>query len=390
MNHDPSSGTAAARASGSDYRLIDFGKVVRLLWRYRVFLIACILVSTLLSYGASLLIHPQYDATVRLMPPSSNASSLLESLSPSRNQGDLYLGLIGSRTVADDVIEHQHLADYFKITKPSQLRAMLGAMAKISVDRDQFVTVVVRAREPETAVRVANAFPEALSRLNHAVALSQAAHRWEFFEGPLEIEKNKLADAEEQLKIAQQKTGMVLPEAQVQLGLSAIASLKQQLAARNEQLAALETGSTDQNPQVVSLKSQIASISGQIARLQAQNGGPAAIAGKSSAQMPELTLEIDRLAREVKYHQTLFEVLQRQYENARIEDSYSAPVELVDQAVLPDTKSYPSRRLFAVGGLFFGLFFGLAIMAIRTLHPVRRFVALLNADASAGADASHG
>jgi uncharacterized protein involved in exopolysaccharide biosynthesis len=387
MNHEPSSGTAP----DSDYRFIDFGKVVRLLWRYRVFLAACAVLSTLLAYGVALMIHPAYDATVRLMPPSPKSLSLLESLSPSRNEGDLYLGLIGSRTVADDVIAHQHLAEYFKTTKPSQSRAALAGMAKISVDKDQFVTVVVRAREPETAVRVANAFPEALSRLNHAVAISEAAHRWEYFQGPLEIEKNKLADAEEQLKIAQQKTGMVLPESQVQLGLSAIASFKQQLAARNEQLAALETGSTDQNPQVVALKSQIASLSGQIARLQAQNGGPGGGTGKSSsAQMPELTLEIDRLAREVRYHQTLFEVLQRQYENARIVDSYSAPVELVDEAVLPDTKSYPSRRLFAVGGLIFGICFGLAIVAIRTLHPVRRFRELLHADASAAADASHG
>jgi capsule polysaccharide export protein KpsE/RkpR len=174
-------------------------------------------------------------------------------------------------------------------------------MAKITVDKDQFVSVTVRAKEPEMAVKIANAYPEALSRLNRTIALSQAAHRWEYFEGPLEQEKNKLADAEEQLKQAQQKTGMVLPEAQVQLGLNAIAQLKSQITGLNEQLAALMTGSTDQNPQVVQLKSQIASLNGQLARLQAQNGGSGT--KTSSAEMPGLTLEIERKAREVRFHE---------------------------------------------------------------------------------------
>jgi len=363
MNSEPASETANAFASGSEYRIIDLGKAVRLLWSKRAFLVACTLLSAVLGYGVSYLFHPAYDATVRLMPPNSHSSSLLIALSPSRNEGDLYLGLLNSRTVADDVIEHQHLADYFKTTKPSQLRGRLAGMAKISLDEDQFVTIVVRANEPETAMRVANAYPEALSRLNHAVALSQAAHRWEFVEGPLEIEKNKLADAEDQLTAAQEKTGVVLPETQVQLGLSAIASLKQQLAARNEELAGLETGSTDQNPKVIVLKSQIASLSGQIERLQAQNGGVAGSAAQ--AKMPELTLEIGRLTREVKYHQTLLEVLQKQYENAHIEDSYSPPVELVDKAVLPDQKSYPSRRLFAMTGFLAGFPLGLLCLWFR-------------------------
>ena len=56
-------------------------------------------------------------------------------------------------------------------------------MAKVSVDKDQFVTVVVRAEEPETALRVANAFPDALSRLNRSIAQSQAQHRLEYIAG---------------------------------------------------------------------------------------------------------------------------------------------------------------------------------------------------------------
>jgi len=81
--------------------------------------------------------------------------------------------------------------------------------------------------------------------------------------------------------------------------------------------------------------------------------------------MPELTLEVERLTREVKFHEALFQILSRQYENARVDESYSAPVELVDRAVLPDEKSWPSRRLFAMVGLLAGTLAGMVLVWFR-------------------------
>ncbi len=346
-----------------EYQIIDLGKFARRLWSRRVFLLSCAIAGATIGGLPAFVIRPAYDATVRLMPPARKESPLLASLSPSRNEGDLYLGLVSSRTVADDVIQTLKLSDYFHTTKPSELRRRLERMAKIAVDKNQFITITVRAKEPEMAVKIANEFPLATDRLNKEIAISQASHRWDFYAGPLEIEKNKLAEAEEALKLAQQKTGIVLPEAQVQLGLSAIANLKQQITARQEQLAALSTSSTNQNPQVVQLKSQIASLSAQLAQLEAQNGGSARAA--SDAKTPELTLEVSRLARDVKFHEALFQILSRQYENAHVDDSYSPPVELVDKAVLPDEKSWPPRKEFALFGLLAGALLGLVLVCFR-------------------------
>ncbi len=256
-------------------------------------------------------------------------------------------------------------------------------MAKVGVDKDQFVTVTVRAKTPEIAVRVANEFPQALYRLNHSVALAKAGHRFEYYEGPLEEESKKLADAEEQLKQAQQKTGIVAPEAQVQLGLSAIASLKSQITGLQSQLAAAQTVGTDQNPEVVRLKTEIGSLSGQLNRLQAENGGNGH--APAGADVPALTLEIDRKTRDVKFHEALFTILSRQYENARVEDSYSPPIELVDSAVLADQKSYPPRRLWAMVGVLMGTVAGFGFVTLRAMEPVRRVREFFQEDAPAAA-----
>jgi uncharacterized protein involved in exopolysaccharide biosynthesis len=381
-------GAGLERESRADaeYRVIDLHRLVFQLWRRKYVVLTWALAGMLLCYAIAWLMHPMYDATVRMMPPSPQPNSL-SMLLPTRNAGDQYLGLLKSRTVADDVIARQHLAEYFHTTKPSRLRERLANMAKIEVDKDQFVTVRVRAKEPETALRIANEYPAALYRLNDAMTLVGEEHQLKFFEAPLEQEKDKLAEAEEELKDAQQKTGMLLPEAQTRLGVGAIADLKQLLAARKEQLAALETGRTNENPQVVTLQSQIGSLNQQIHQLEAQTGGTGTT--PAAAKLPELALEVEQKQREVTYHETLFELLSKQYETARLDQAYSPPVELVDSAVLPDQKSWPPRKLFALVGFLLGGLLGVLAVGARTFELSRRLRAVLTEPASAKADEFH-
>lgn len=369
-----------------EYRVINLQKYLFLLWRRKYTVLLCALGGLVIASAIAFAMHPKYDATVRMMPPSPQPNSL-SMLLPTRNAGDQYLGLAKSRTVADDVIARQHLAEYFHTTKPSRLRQLLASMSEIKVDKDQFVTVTVRAKEPETAMRIANEYPAALYRLNDAMTLTGEEHQLKFFEAPLEQEKDKLGEAEEELKEAQQKTGMLLPEAQARLGVGAIADLKQLLAARQEQLAALETGRTNENPQVVTLRSQIGSLNQQIHQLEAQTGGAGTT--PAAAKLPEQALEVERKQREVTYHETLFELLSKQYESARLDQAYSPPVELVDSAVLPDQKSWPPRKLFALVGLLAGALFGVVYVLLASMHLSQRVSrALREGEAAARAEAS--
>lgn len=379
-------GRQAQRQDDSEYRVIDLRRFIVALWKRRYFVAGWALGGMLLAYGSAWLIHPQYDATVRMMPPTPKSMGLsLSLLTGGHNSGDQYLGLLKSRTVTDDVIAHQHLSDYFHTKKPSALRKALDGMVKISVDKDQFVTVRVRAKEPETALRIANEFPAALYRLSDAMAFSSAEHQLHYFEGPLEEEKDRLAQAEDALTIAQQKTGMIEPESQVRLGVGAIAGLRQQLMSRQQQLAGLETGRTSENPQVVFLKSEIDRLEGQIHTLESQTGGGGTPA--ISAKMPGLALEVLRKERDVKYHETLFELLSKQYEGTKIDEAYASPMELVDKAVFPDEKSWPPRKWFALAGLMLGAIVGAGYVVLKQLELRRRIRGYLeqgDAEAMAG------
>ena len=91
----------------------------------------------------------------------------------------------------------------------------------------------------------------------------------------------------------------------------------------------------------------------------------------------------------MKFHEALFEILTRQYENARLEEAYTPAIELVDAAVVPDEKSWPPRKLFMLLGLFLGGLLGVIYVGLRAAKLPRRWkLAIEQHESMAQADAS--
>src|ERR1700733_6068795 len=181
-------GSKAVKSSEAEYRTINLLKYWLLLRRRKRVVVAFALAGFALGAIAAYSIPPKYDAIVRFLPPAPKATAPL-SLFATSNQGDHYLGLISSRTVADDVIEHQHLKEYFHAINDSDVRRRLEAISKIVVDKNQYITVTVRAKEPQTAMNIANEYVSALFRLDQSLGRAESDHRRDFFERPLEQEK---------------------------------------------------------------------------------------------------------------------------------------------------------------------------------------------------------
>jgi len=272
-----------------------------------------------------------------------------------KNPGDLYSGILKSRSIASGLVKQFDLMHVYRVKKESQAERILGSSTDVTVDvKSTIVTVGVTAKSPSLAHDLANAYMDALRETNGRLALSQSSQRRLFFGQQLEKEKNDLEDAEVELKKTEEQSGLIAPSGQTEMELGTIAQTQAQIAVRQVQLAALRDSATEQNPEVIRLRSEIDDLQGQLGRLQ--NGG----SGKSTAtiptsKVPELQLEYVRKEREVKYHEALFDMLSRQYEAARLDEARDAPVlQVLDPASYPDTKSSPKRSLIMLGGLFFG------------------------------------
>jgi uncharacterized protein involved in exopolysaccharide biosynthesis len=77
-------------------------------------------------------------------------------------------------------------------------------------------------------------------------------------------------------------------------------------------------------------------------------------------QVPEAGLEYVRKLRDVKYNETIFDILARQFEVAKLDEAKQGTIiQVVDPAVPPDRKSFPKRGVIVIGAAAVGLFIGL-------------------------------
>jgi uncharacterized protein involved in exopolysaccharide biosynthesis len=86
-------------------------------------------------------------------------------------------------------------------------------------------------------------------------------------------------------------------------------------------------------------------------------------------EFPAAGLEYIRKERDVQYHQTLYDLLARQLEAARIDEAKASPqVQVLDPPLVPRVKSWPKPFLFMLIGLVVGTMFGCIRVAVIYLY----------------------
>ncbi len=285
-------------------------------------------------------------------------------------------GILKSHSIADKLIKDFDLLRVYKVKKESLAEKALASNTKVTVDtKSSIVTIEVTAKSAALARDLANGYMDALRQTNGRLALSQSSQRRLFFGQQLAKEKDDLEDAEVDLKKTEEQSGLIAPSGQTEAEIMTIAETQAQIAVREVELAALRDSATEQNPDVIRLRSEIGDLQGQLARLK-NGSGSKSTATIPTSRVPELQLEYVRKEREVKYHEALFEMLSRQYEAARLDEARDAPVlQVLDPATYPDTKSWPKRSYFMLGGLLLGFIAGCAWVLAR--EPIRALRASL-------------
>jgi len=113
----------------------------------------------------------------------------------------------------------------------------------------------------------------------------------------------------------------------------------------------MKTFAADDNPRLQIAKRQLDVLQTQLNQLE-RGDYKAGTLELPTGKLPEASLKYLRAVRELKYHETLFEVLSRQYEAARLDEAKSASaVQVVDRAVTPERKSWPPRALLILAAV---------------------------------------
>jgi uncharacterized protein involved in exopolysaccharide biosynthesis len=274
-----------------------------------------------------------------------------------KNPNDLYVGMLKSRTVADNIIARFELQKLYDRETMVETRNKLENNRNVTAGKDGLITIEIDDEDPKRAAAVANAFVEELDKLTQSLAITEASQRRVFFERQLQGAKEELGKAEVALKMTQEKTGLIKLDDQGRAIIDAVATLRGQIAAKEVELRAMRTFTTDKNPDYIRAQQQLAGLRTELTKLeraQISGGGDILL---PTGKVPEAGLEYLRKFRDVKYNETIFELLAKQFEAAKIDEAKEAAIiQVVDQAVPPDRKSKPRRAYIVAISALVGLF----------------------------------
>jgi uncharacterized protein involved in exopolysaccharide biosynthesis len=272
-----------------------------------------------------------------------------------KNPADLYIAILQTNLVADDMVDRHHLMDAYKIPDRDGAAGNLRKYSKFTASKDGLIQITVEDKDPKRATELVNGYADELFRQNNRLAIGAASQRRQFFQQQLAEEKDRLADAEIALKQTQQSTGVLQLSGQAQNIIGQEANIQANITSHEVQLGALLSSSTEQNPDVVRLRTELTELRSQLQHLQ--KGTSTTML--TQKEFPGAGLEYIRKEREVQYHQTLYDLLARQLEAARIDEAKASPaVQMVDPPQVPKVTSWPKPFLFILLGLVLGTMFG--------------------------------
>jgi len=331
----------------------------------------------ILAIIVSLILPVKYTATVTLLTPQQN-SSLSSQLASQfggfvgvaavaaagsgllKNPNDIFVGMLKSQTVEDAMIQHFGLMQEYHQKFLSDTRKELEHYATIDGSgRDSLIHISIEDRDPRRAADLANGYVEQFRQLSQHLAITEAQQRRQFFEDQLKQANKNLADAEQALQETEQKTGLIQLPGQTQALIQSAAALRAQIAAKEVQIQGMQTYATGQNAQLVEAQQELEGLRSQLAKLGGNGENPDSII-VPKGQMTAAGVEYIHRERDVTYYETIFNILARQFELAKLDEAKEgALIQVVDPAVPPDKRSSPKRSLIVLASTFIGFIVGI-------------------------------
>jgi capsule polysaccharide export protein KpsE/RkpR len=374
--------------SGAEAEAGERGRTIArlgLLWTQRQLLYRWAAIGLAVSIVIAFVIPVRYTSTVRLMPPDQaqqGVASMLAALGKTggdigaiggellglKTSADLFVGVLHSRTVEDDLINRFDLRKVYGHRRYSDTRKELDQRTDVVADRKSgIITLKVSDKSPDRAAAMGLEYVEALNRIVITLNTSAAHKERVFLEDRLGQVQQELEAAEKDFsQYASQNTTIDVKE-QGKAMIGAAADLEGQLIAAETELEGLRQIYAPGNVRVRSVQARIEEYRRQLQKLGGKSAGAGAGTSQNTdstepgqdsypsiRQLPILGVRWADLFRRTRVEEAVFETLTKQYELAKVEEAREVPsVKVLDRADVPEEKSYPPRTLVILLGTGF-------------------------------------
>jgi capsule polysaccharide export protein KpsE/RkpR len=365
-----------------------------LLWNHRRIIVRTSVIAFVMSILFVLCLPKEYESSARIMPPeqggnsaamlaaligkssSSGLTGLAGSLLGAKNNSALFVALLHSGTINGRLVDRFDLQHIYHKRYREDTAKRLAHLTKVTEDtKSGVITIVVTDSTRERARDLAQAYLDELNNLLAKVNTSSAHREREFIEQRLSTVQSELQRAQVELSEFSSKNTTVDIKEQTRATVETGAKLEGQLIAGESELDSLRQIYGDQNVRI-----RAAEARNSILRRELQRANGTNISGidekdiddshpyPALRQLPQLGVRWANLYRNVRIHETVFDLLSEEYETARIEEVKSIPtLGIIDVPMIPEKKSGPHRVLIVLITTFLsGVAASMAILARRS------------------------
>ena len=302
----------------------------------------------LAALGITFAIPPTFTAKTQFLPPQqqqSSSASMLASLGALgglagaatglKSPADLYIAFMKSVSVQDALIERFKLVEKYEAKLKTDARMALNGSVRIMSGKNWLISVEVDDKDPKFAAVLANAHVEELRNLLGRLAVTEAQQRRMFFEKQLQVTKENFSKADLALKASGINSSVL--KSSPASAVEAVARLKAGISVHEVKLGTMRNYLTESSPDFKQALSELASLKSQLAKAEKEE--PAS----------QGTSDYVARYREFKYQETMFELLVKQFELAKLDESREgAVIQVVDIAEPPEREAKPKKAMIAI------------------------------------------
>lgn len=352
----------------------------RILWGNRKLLFRASCYAMLASILLAFLIPARYESEVRVMPPDDSSTSglvmaaamtggagglgtIANDLLGIKNNSDVFVGILGSHSAQDEIIRQFNLKKLYGDRRIEDARDDLAEHTVVSVDRkSEIITIKVTDKSPQRAAAISEAYLLELNSLVAQLSTSSARRERIFLEERLQDVSSGLETAEKDLSQFASKNAAIDIKEQGTAMVEAAAALQGQLIAAQTEYEGLRQTYSDNNVRVRTVKARIDELQRQLEKLGGKGESTTSVSDDPNGSMypsirklPLLGVEYADLYRKTRIQEAVLEALTKEYEMAKVEEVKQVPkVKVLDQASVPEKKSFPPRTLIIFLGTTLG------------------------------------
>lgn len=339
-------------------------KLLSILVKHRKLIILNTLIVVVVAAAISFVLPKRYSARTTVLPPETESGlSGLMGLSTGllaqaasnfalpimATPSDIYASMLESETILMRTIDSLDLMTAFKVRTRHAALSILRDRMSVKVEMDGIVAVEVEDRNPELAAQIANRLVISLDQLKKEMRSQKGRDFSQFLQRRLNETDSSLRRAADELRQFQQTHGAIALDVQSEALIKTLAEERAKLTATEIDLEVLRKQLYPEHPDILRKQLLVSELRNSLRRYEIGATTPRdsilSAMDVPLMRVPDLTLQLAVLTRNVKIYEMTYELLSQQFEMAQLQERRDTPtISVLDVARPPVQPVWPKKK----------------------------------------------